>query len=75
MNKNNFYVHIDINKAIVAKWKRIKSILNSQRKDYIILLIPNIIQLRDLGLIYIKIDKTVQQLTLIEIEMERHCGF
>ena len=55
--------------------KKIKSIVNSQKSDIIILLILNFIQLKEFGFIYIKIDETVHQLTLIELEMERHRGF
>tara|TARA_X000000950_G_scaffold140387_1_gene174236 strand:+ start:3444 stop:3620 length:177 start_codon:yes stop_codon:yes gene_type:complete len=55
--------------------KRIESIINSQKSAIMIFLILNFIQLRELGYIRIKIDETVHQLTLIELEMERHRGF
>ena len=55
--------------------KKIKSIVNSQRSDIIILLILNFIQLKEFGFIYIKIDEKVHQLTLIELETDRHRGF
>ena len=55
--------------------KKIKSIVNSQKSDIIILLIFNFIQLKEFGFICINIDKKVHQLTLIELEMERHRGF
>ena len=55
--------------------KKIKSIVNSQKSASTIFLVLNFIQLKELGFIYIKIDGTVHQLTLIELEMERHSDF
>ena len=55
--------------------KKIESIVNSQKSAIIIFLKLNIVQLREFGFIHIKINETVHQLTLIELEMERHGGF
>ena len=55
--------------------KKIESIINSQKSAIMIFLILNFIQLRELGYIRIIIDDTFHQLTLIELEMERHRGF
>ena len=48
---------------------KIKSIVNSQRSAIIILLILNLLQLRELGLIRIKIKEMVHQLALVELEI------
>ena len=55
--------------------KKIESIINSQKSVIIIFTILNFIQIRELGFIHIKIDETVHQITLIELEMERYGGF
>ena len=55
--------------------KKIEPIVNSQKSAIIIFLILNFIQLREFGYIHTKIDDTVHQLTLFELEMERHRGF
>ena len=51
---------------------RIKSVVNSQRSAIIILLILNLLQLRELGLIRIRIKEMVHQQALIELEMVRY---
>jgi len=48
---------------------KIKSIVNSQRSAIIILLILNLLQLRELGLVRIKIKEMVHQLALVELEI------
>ena len=58
----------------LLKIKKIKSIVNSQKSDIIILLILNFIQIKEFGFICINIDKKVHQLTLIELETDRHRG-
>ena len=55
--------------------KKIKSILNSQKSAIVILLILNLFQLRELGLIHIKIKEMAHQLLLVELDMERHRDF
>ena len=54
---------------------KIKSIVNSQRSAIIILLILNLLQLRELGLTRIKINEMAHQLTLFELEIELHRDF
>ena len=55
--------------------KKIKSIVNSQKSAIVILLILNFFQLRELGLVRIKIKDMAHQLLLVELEMERHRNF
>ena len=51
---------------------KIKSIVNSQRSAIIILLILNLLQLRELGLTRIKIKEMAHQLVLVQFEMARY---
>ena len=51
---------------------KIKSIVNSQRSAIIILLILNLLQLRELGLTRIKIKEMAHQLALVQLEMARY---
>ena len=67
--------HAKDKKQLEEKMKKIKSIVNSQKCDIIILLILNSIQLKEAGFIYINIDEKIHQLTLIEFETDRHLGF
>ena len=55
--------------------KKIKSIVNSQKSAIIILLILNLLQFRELGLIHIKLKEMAHQLTLFELEIEHHRDF
>ena len=55
--------------------KKIKSIVNSQKSAIIILLILNLLQFRELGLIHIKLKEMAHQLTLFELEIELHRDF
>ena len=55
--------------------KKIKSIINSQKLPIIILLILNLLQFRELGLIRIKLKEMAHQLTLFELEIEHHRDF
>ena len=55
--------------------KKIKSIVNSQKSAIIILLIFNLLQFRELGLIHIKLKEMAHQLTLFELEIELHRDF
>ena len=55
--------------------KKLKSIVNSQKFAIVILLRLNLFQLRELGLIHIKIKEMAHQLLLVELDMERHRDF
>ena len=55
--------------------KKIKSIVNSQKSAIIILLILNLLQFRELGLIRIKLKEMAHQLTLFDLEIELHRDF
>ena len=52
--------------------KKIKLIVNSQKSAIVILLILNLFQFRELGLIRIKIKEMAHQLLLVELDIERH---
>ena len=51
---------------------KLKSIVNSQRFAILLLIILNLLQFRELGLIRLKIKEMVHQLTLVELEIERY---
>ena len=55
--------------------KKLKSIVNSQKSTIVVLLKLNFFQLRELGLICIKIKETAHQLLLVKLDMERHRDF
>ena len=55
--------------------KKLKSIVNSQKSAIVILLILNLFQLRELGLVRKKIKEMAHQLLMVELEMERHRDF
>ena len=55
--------------------KKIKSIVNSQKSAIVLLLILNLFQLREPGLIRIKIKEMAHQLFLVKLDMERHRDF
>ena len=55
--------------------KKLKSIVNSQKSAIVLLLILNLFQLREPGLIRIKINEMAHQLLLVEMETERHRDF
>ena len=55
--------------------KKLKSIVNSQKSAIVLLLILNLFQLRQLGLVRIKINEMAHQLLLVEMETERHRDF
>ena len=55
--------------------KKIKSIVNSKKSAILILLILNLFQLRELGLIRIKIKEMAHQLLLVKLDMERDRDF
>ena len=55
--------------------KKLKSIVNSQKSAIVLLLILNLLQLRELGIVRIKINEMAHQLLLVELEMERHRDF
>jgi len=55
--------------------KKLKSIVNSQKSAIVLLLILNLFQLREPGLIRIKIKEMAQQLLLVKLDMERHRDF
>ena len=52
--------------------KKLKSIVNSQKSAIVLMLIINLFQLRETGLIRIKIKEIAHQLSLAKIDMERH---
>ena len=51
---------------------KLKSIVNSQRFAILLLIILNLLQFRELGLILFKIKEMAHQLTLVELEIERY---
>ena len=51
---------------------KLKSIVNSQRFAILLLIILNLLQFRELGLIRLKIKEMAHQLTLVELELERY---
>lgn len=51
---------------------KLKSIVNSQRFAILLLIILNLLQFRELGLIRLKIKEMSHQLTLVELEIERY---
>ena len=51
---------------------KLKSIVNSQRFAILLLIILNLLQFRELGLIRLKIKEIAHQLTLVELEIERY---
>ena len=51
---------------------KLKSIVNSQRFAILLLIILNLLQFRELGLIRLKIKEMAHQLTLVEMEIERY---
>ena len=51
---------------------KLKSIVNSQRFAILLLIILNLLQFRELGLIRLKIKEMAHQLTLVELEIERY---
>ena len=55
--------------------KKLKSIVNSQKSAIVLLLIINLFQLRELGLIRIKLKEMAHQLLLVKLDMERHRDF
>ena len=55
--------------------KKLKSIVNSQKSAIVLLLILNLFQLREPGLISIKIKEMAHQLFLVKLDMERHRDF
>ena len=55
--------------------KKLNSIVNSQKSTIVILLTLNFFQLRELGLIRIKMKEMDLQLLLVELEIERHRDF
>ena len=55
--------------------KKLKSIVNSQKSAIVLLLIFNLFQLRELGLIRVKIKEMAHQLLLVKLDMERHRDF
>ena len=55
--------------------KKLKSIVNSQKSAIVLLLILNLFQLRESGLIRIKIKEMAHQLLLFKLDMERHRDF
>ena len=55
--------------------KKLKSIVNSQKSAIVLLLILNLFQLREPGLIRIKIKEMAHQLLLAKLDMERHRDF
>jgi len=55
--------------------KKLKSIVNSQKSAIVLLLILNLFQLREPGLIHIKIKEMAHQLLLIKLDIEPHRDF
>ena len=55
--------------------KKLKSIVNSQKSAIVILLILNLFQLREPGLVRKKVKEMAHQLLMVELEMERHRDF
>ena len=51
---------------------KLKSIVNSQRFAILLLIILNLLQFRELGLIRLNIKEMSHQLTLVELEIERY---
>lgn len=51
---------------------KLKSIVNSQRFAILLLIILNLLQFRELGLIRLKIKEMAHQLTFVELEIERY---
>jgi len=51
---------------------KLKSIVNSQRFAILLLIILNLLQFRELGLMRLKIKEMAHQLTLVELEIERY---
>ena len=51
---------------------KLKSKVNSQRFAILLLIILNLLQFRELGLIRLKIKEMAHQLTLVELEIERY---
>ena len=51
---------------------KLKSIVNSQRFAILLLIILNLLQFRELGLIRLKIKEMAHQLTLVDLEIERY---
>ena len=54
---------------------KLKSIVNSQRFAILLLIILNLLQFRELGLIGLKIKEMAHQLTLVELGIERFRDF
>ena len=54
---------------------KIKSIVNSQKSAIVIMLTLNLFQLREPGLIRIKIKEMAHQLLMDKLDMERHRVF
>ena len=55
--------------------KTLKSIVNSQKSAIVLLLYLNLFELREPGLIRIKIKEMAHQLLLFKLDMERHRDF
>lgn len=55
--------------------KKIKSIVNSQKSAIVLMLILNLFQLREQGLIRKKIKEMAHQLLLVKLDIERHRDF
>ena len=55
--------------------KKLNSIANSQKSAMVLLLILNLFQLREPGLIRIKIKEMAHQLLIDKLDMERHRDF
>ena len=51
---------------------KLKSIVNSQRFAILLLIILNLLQFRELGLMRLKIKEMAHQLTLVELGIERY---
>ena len=55
--------------------KKLKSIVNSQKSAIVLLLMLNLFQLSEQGLIRIKIKEMAHQLFLVKLDMERNRDF
>jgi hypothetical protein len=55
--------------------KTLKSIVNSQKSAIVLLLYLNLFELREPGLIRIKIKEMAHQLLLVKLDMELHRDF
>ena len=55
--------------------KKLKSIVNIHKSEIILLLILNLFQLREPGLIRIKLKEMAHQLLLVKLDMKRHRDF